>query len=52
MLGWNNIPRRRPFSLEASAGLARFKPYVFPPLRDSRYLTHSRNRHTFDFYVK
>jgi SAM-dependent methyltransferase len=52
VLGWNNIPRRRPLSLEASTGLARFKPYVFAPLKESRYLTRSRNRHTFDFYVK
>jgi hypothetical protein len=52
VLGWNDVPRRRPFLLEESASLKRFKPYSFPPFAASRYTTLSTNRHTFDFFVK
>jgi SAM-dependent methyltransferase len=52
VLGWNDVPRRRPFAPEESASLSRFKPYLFPPFRSSRYTTRSTNRHIFDFFLK
>jgi SAM-dependent methyltransferase len=52
VLGWNDIPKRRPLAPEESASLRGFKPYLLPPFRASRYLTRGGNRHTFDFYCK
>lgn len=52
VLGWNDIPEKRPFSLEECRSLGRFRPLVLPPLGTSRFLTRNPNRHTFDFYVK
>lgn len=55
ILGWT--PDRRPFSPEEIESLRRFRPYVFPPLETSRYLTsgkfkHGEFRHAFDFFLK
>jgi SAM-dependent methyltransferase len=52
VLGWNDIPERRPILLEESQALNLFKPFVFPPLSTSRYLTATENNHTFSFYIK
>lgn len=52
ILGWNDIPQRRPFPLEESAGLQRFKPQVFAPVGSHRVTTANANRHIFDFYTK
>ncbi|MCX7012352.1 MAG: class I SAM-dependent methyltransferase [Candidatus Sumerlaeota bacterium] len=52
LLGWNDVPQRRPFHPRECRTLALFDPWVFPPLSASEYLTDTRNRHTYDFYVK
>jgi len=52
ILGWNDIPERKPFSLEECQSLRLFKPYVFSPLSKSQYLTDTLNNHTFNFYIK
>jgi SAM-dependent methyltransferase len=52
VLGWNDIPARRPFPLEQCAGLRLLRPYVFEPVRSARLETGTRNRHVYDFYVK
>jgi SAM-dependent methyltransferase len=52
LLGWNDTPDRLPFSLDESESLARFEPFVFPPLGVSSFLTKNPNRHTFSFYRK
>ncbi|MCU0535903.1 MAG: class I SAM-dependent methyltransferase [Hydrococcus sp. Prado102] len=52
ILGWNDIPQRKPFPLESCESLKQFKPYIFEPLSASQYLTASRRRLTFNFYVK
>lgn len=52
VLGWNDIPERRPFPLEASTSLRKFSRSVFPPLATSHFLTANPNRHTYDFYAK
>ena len=52
VVGWNDVPAHRPVALEEIQSLARFAPWVFPPLGVAHYLTGTRNRHTFDFYRK
>jgi hypothetical protein len=52
ILGWNDIPEKRPFGLEESESLRLFAPYVFPPLNAAGFLTANPNRHTFNFYIK
>ncbi len=52
VVGWNDIPERRPFPIEECKSLSQFKPFVFPPLGASRYLTDTAYRHIFDFHVK
>ena len=52
VLGWNDVPKRRPFPLKDCHALRVFNHYVFPPLSTSEYLTKTRNRHTYNFYVK
>lgn len=52
ILGWNDIPERRPFPLEECESLKLFKPYSFPPLSAPQYVTESENRHIFNFYIK
>lgn len=52
VLGWNDIPERRPFLLEECQGLKLFQPFVFAPLSTAQYLTATSNRHTYNFFVK
>lgn len=52
VLGWNDVPRRRPFPLESISSLSQFRQYEFPPFGTHRYLTDTVYRHVFDFYVK
>jgi SAM-dependent methyltransferase len=52
VLGWNDIPERRPIALADSQALNLFKPFVFPPLSTAQYLTSTENNHTFSFYIK
>jgi SAM-dependent methyltransferase len=52
ILGWNDIPERKPFPLEECQSLAKFKPYIFTPLSSSQYLTTSPRRLTLNFYSK
>lgn len=52
VLGWNDVPRRLPFPVEATVEEAGFRAHVFPPLGSARHLTQSPNRHTYSFYVK
>ena len=52
ILGWNDIPRRRPFAPEVSEGLQRFRPETLAPLDAHRFVTSNPNRHTYDFYIK
>jgi len=52
ILGWNDIPERRPFLLAECRSLKLFHPFVFPPLSTAQYLTTTSNRHTYNFFVK
>ena len=52
VLGWNDLPERRPVPLESLASLGRFRPENFEALGGSRYLANPSNRHTYNFYAK
>ena len=52
ILGWNDLPERRPLPLESLSSLARFRPEPFPALGSARYRVPADNGHTFDFHVK
>lgn len=52
VLGWNDIPERRPFDPLTSPGLQRFKPYVTESIGSSRVAVPMRTRHTYDFLIK
>lgn len=52
VIGWNDIPEKRPFPLEELHSLARFEPFVLPPLGASRHLTRTRDRHSFLFLTR
>jgi SAM-dependent methyltransferase len=52
VLGWNDIPARRPFALNESESLRLFMPYRFPPLAADCHRTGTRNRHTYNFYSR
>lgn len=50
VLGWNDIPARRPFPPESLAALQAFERCDVPGLDAPRVATRTRNRHTFDAY--
>lgn len=52
LLGWNDVPRRKPFPLEQIRSLTKFRKYDFPLFGTWRYMTDTVYRHVFDFYVK
>ncbi len=52
LLGWDDIPQRRPLSLDDLASLSRFRKYVFPAFGSWRYRTDTPYGHTYDFYLK
>ena len=52
ILGWNDVPTLTPFPLEECRSLALYAPYEFPPLRASRFMTTTPNRHTYAFYSR
>lgn len=52
LLGWNDIPKRRPFPLEEVDNLKLFDEFTFPPFSAPRYATKTHNRHIYNFYTK
>lgn len=52
LVGWNDVPERRPLSLDSVTSLARFTRPPFPALGVSHHLATPDTRHTFDFYAK
>lgn len=52
IVGWDDIPERRPFPLRECASLNALQPFPFPPLGTSEYLTATAYRHTLTFFVK
>jgi SAM-dependent methyltransferase len=52
VVGWNDVPERRPFPIEECVSLRQFKPFPFPPLGGARYQTSTPYRHIYDFHIK
>ena len=52
MIGWNDLSHARPIPFAKLTSIARFEPYVFPPLRTHELRTRSIGRHVFTFYRK
>lgn len=51
VLGWDDIPERKPFSHESLVEKY-FNKMIFPPLKTSRFRCVSKYMHTFDFYIR
>jgi SAM-dependent methyltransferase len=52
LLGWNDVPHHRPFTLAEIDALRAFIPSVMAPLNSTEVLTDTPNRHTFSFFIK
>ncbi len=54
IIGWDDVPEKKPFPLESCLSLSKFQPYFFPPLSTSEYknLTDESEKHRYNFYVK
>ncbi len=54
IIGWDNVPERKPFPLESCESLGQFHPYFFDPLSTTQYenLEDERETHVYSFYVK
>jgi SAM-dependent methyltransferase len=50
VVGWNDIPERRPVPVNHIASLQRLERCFFGPLGSWRFVTDTPYRHTFDFY--
>ena len=54
VVGWDDVPEKKPFPLETCESLSRFQSYFFPPLSTSEYrnLGDTSDKHVFNFYLK
>lgn len=52
VLGWNDVPERRPLALGSLVSLGRFQSAPFPALSVAHHIATPSTQHTFDFYVK
>ena len=54
VVGWDDVPEKKPFPLETCESLSRFQSYFFPPLSTSEYrnLGGTSDKHVFNFYLK
>ena len=52
LLGWNDVPKRRPVPIENITALRAFSPTLLGPLGASQFLTKGPNRHTYALYRK
>ncbi len=52
VLGWDDVPQRRPLALEGLESLRSFRRIKFPPLGTERYLTDTSYRHIYNFYAR
>lgn len=50
IVGWDDIPERRPVPMRAIGSLAALQRFEFPPLGGWSYTTDTQYRHTYDFY--
>lgn len=52
LLGWNDVPKRRPVPLEAITALRGFSPAIMEPLGVSRFPVRGSKRHVYNLYTK
>lgn len=52
ILGWNDVPERRPFNPASLNALARFKPAVFKAFGQARHIADPSTGHVYEFYSK
>jgi SAM-dependent methyltransferase len=52
VIGWNDIPERRPFLIDDLPALKQFKRWSFPPFQTWRFLIQDPTPYYFDFYGK
>ncbi|MBO3459916.1 class I SAM-dependent methyltransferase [Aetokthonos hydrillicola Thurmond2011] len=54
IIGWDDLPERKPFPLETCESLSKFQPYFFPPLSTTKYENSEDEGepHRYNFYVK
>jgi hypothetical protein len=52
LLGWNDVPKRRPVPIESIAALRAFAPTPLGPLGVTQLLTKGPNRHTYTLFRK
>lgn len=50
LVGWNDVPRYRPFSFSSCEALKDFEPVVLPPLGAAVVQLDTDNRHRYEFY--
>ncbi|MCM5680362.1 class I SAM-dependent methyltransferase [Schlegelella sp. S2-27] len=50
VVGWNDVPRYRPFSFSSCEALKDFEPVVLPPLGSAVVQLVTDNRHRYEFY--
>lgn len=52
IVGWNDVPWRRPRGLHEAPALAAFEPVAAPPLGQAVFRVPGSSRHCFEFFVK
>jgi hypothetical protein len=50
IIGWDDCERLNPCPLSTWECLHGFRPFVFPPLRTSEFVTATPHHHTYSFY--
>ncbi len=50
IVGWADCERMNPCPLSTWECLRGFRPFVFPPLGTSEFVTATPHRHTYNFY--
>jgi SAM-dependent methyltransferase len=54
VIGWDDIPEKKPFPLNSCQSINQFTPYQFPPLKTPEY-SHQEDlsdKHRYNFYIK
>ena len=52
VIGWNDIPERRPFSIDDLQALKQFERWDFPPFQTWRFLIEKPTTYYYDFWLK
>ncbi len=52
IIGWNDIPERRPFLIDDLKSLKHFSHWTFPPFKSWRFLIEKPTAYYYDFYLK